>query len=80
MVQICLSDRSRCGCVEQHDGPHRASGLPGTGVYSIVRFELRPEGKATRVLLDHAGFPAGQGEHLAQGWHANYWEPLRKAL
>jgi len=50
------------------------------GVYSIVRFELRPEGKATRVLLDHAGFPEGQGEHLAKGWHTNYWEPLRKAL
>lgn len=50
------------------------------GVYSIVRFELRPEGSSTRVLLDHAGFPPGQGEHLAQGWHANYWEPLRKAL
>jgi activator of HSP90 ATPase len=50
------------------------------GVYSIVRFELRPEGKSTRVLLDHAGFPEGQGEHLAKGWHANYWEPMRKAL
>jgi activator of HSP90 ATPase len=50
------------------------------GVYSIVRFELRPEGKSTRLLLDHTGFPTGQGEHLAQGWHANYWEPLRKAL
>ncbi|HWU89175.1 MAG TPA: SRPBCC domain-containing protein [Kofleriaceae bacterium] len=50
------------------------------GIYSIVRFELRPEGTATRVLLDHAGFPDGQGEHLAKGWHANYWEPLRKVL
>lgn len=50
------------------------------GVYSIAHFELRPEGKSTRIVLDHAGFPAEQGEHLHQGWHANYWEPMRKAL
>lgn len=50
------------------------------GVYSIVRFELRPEGGTTRVVLEHTGYPEGQGEHLAKGWHANYWEPLRRAL
>src|SRR5947209_4309528 len=38
------------------------------GVYSIVRFELRPEGKSTRVILDHAAFPDGQGDHLDAGW------------
>jgi uncharacterized protein YndB with AHSA1/START domain len=53
------------------------------GHYSIVRFELRPEGadgEATRVVLDHSGFPDDQGEHLEKGWHARYWEPLRKML
>jgi activator of HSP90 ATPase len=50
------------------------------GVYSLVRFELRPEGTGTRVILDHAGFPDGQAEHLGKGWYANYWEPLRKVL
>jgi len=52
------------------------------GFYSIARFELRPENddKATRVVLDHYGFPDGQAEHLDSGWHANYWEPLRKLL
>jgi len=50
------------------------------GVYSIVRFELKSDGKKTRVVLDHAAFPEGQGEHLDKGWHANYWEPLRKLL
>jgi len=50
------------------------------GAWSIVRFELRPEGNATRVLMDHAGFPVDQGEHLDKGWYANYWEPLRKLL
>lgn len=48
------------------------------GVYSIVRFELTAEGGGTRVVLDHTGFPAEQGEHLAQGWQANYWEPLQQ--
>ena len=50
------------------------------GVYSIVRFELKPEGNATRVALEHTGFPEGQGEHLEKGWYANYWEPMKKHL
>lgn len=52
----------------------------GAGWYSIARFELTGEGGATTVVLDHTGFPSGQGEHLAAGWHANYWEPLKKYL
>jgi activator of HSP90 ATPase len=52
---------------------------PG-GEYSTVRFDLRPEGDGTRVVLDHWGFPEGQDEHLAAGWHKNYWEPLRRHL
>lgn len=54
------------------------------GVYSIARFTLQPVGSGdsitTRVVLDHSGFPDGQAEHLGAGWHANYWEPLRKLL
>lgn len=48
------------------------------GVYSMVRFELKPEGEGTRLILDHAAFPAGQAEHLGKGWHTNYLEPLAK--
>jgi len=50
------------------------------GVYSIVKFDLRDEGSATRIVFDHRGFPDGLGKHLAAGWHAHYWEPLRKLL
>jgi activator of HSP90 ATPase len=50
------------------------------GAYSIVRFELRPEGQATRVVMDHRAFPEDEREHLDKGWHANYWEPLRTLL
>jgi activator of HSP90 ATPase len=50
------------------------------GEYSTVRFELRAEGASTHIALDHWGFPEGQAEHLAAGWHENYWEPLRKHL
>ncbi|HXS64600.1 MAG TPA: SRPBCC domain-containing protein, partial [Streptosporangiaceae bacterium] len=46
------------------------------GVYSVVRFELTPEDAGTKVVLDHAGYPDGTGEHLDAGWHPNYWEPL----
>ena len=50
------------------------------GIYSIVRFELKKQGHETCLVLDHYGFPAGIREHLDAGWHANYWEPLRKHL
>jgi uncharacterized protein YndB with AHSA1/START domain len=50
------------------------------GVYSIVKFELADEGTATKLVLDHTGFPDGQAEHLAGGWKTNYWEPLEKYL
>jgi len=50
------------------------------GEYSMVRFELRPEGEGTRATLDHWGFPEGQAAHLGAGWDKNYWQPLRNYL
>lgn len=50
------------------------------GVYSIVRFELIEQGSSTKIIFDHKGFPEGQGQHLAAGWNANYWEPMQKYL
>ena len=50
------------------------------GVYSIVKFELTEQGTNTRIIFDHTGFPEGKAQHLAEGWTANYWEPLRKYL
>jgi activator of HSP90 ATPase len=50
------------------------------GVYSIVKFELVEQGANTKILFDHTGFPVGGAQHLAEGWTANYWEPLRKHL
>lgn len=50
------------------------------GVYSVVRFELQPQGAQTRVVLDHAGVPAPFQEAVGQGWQARYWGPLRKYL
>lgn len=50
------------------------------GIYSIARFELVEQGSGTKIVFDHTGFPKGDGEHLAAGWKANYWEPLEKFL
>jgi activator of HSP90 ATPase len=50
------------------------------GVYSIARFEFKDEGAGTKILFDHTSFPAGQAQHLADGWKANYWRPLEKYL
>jgi activator of HSP90 ATPase len=51
-----------------------------SGVYSLVRFELKKEGAGTRLVLDQTGIPPGHRAHLARGWHARYWRPLRKYL
>lgn len=50
------------------------------GHYSIARFVLTGQGSDTRLIFDHTGFPQGQAQHLAEGWKANYWEPLTKFL
>ncbi len=48
------------------------------GVYSIVRFELKPHNSGTLIVLDHTGFPEGDSKHLEWGWNAHYWEPMKK--
>jgi uncharacterized protein YndB with AHSA1/START domain len=50
------------------------------GIFSILRFELIGEGQGTRLVLDQAGFPEGESEHLEGGWQKMYWEPLHKYL
>ena len=50
------------------------------GVFSMVRFELKDQGPATKLVFDHIGFPTGTAEHLAAGWRGNYWEPLERFL
>ena len=50
------------------------------GVYSIVKFDLQPQGSETRLVFDHSGFPETERDHLDGGWHKMYWEPLKKYL
>ena len=50
------------------------------GAYSIATFVFSEEGGGTKIAFDHVGFPAGQAEHLAAGWHLNYWEPMKTVL
>jgi activator of HSP90 ATPase len=50
------------------------------GVYSIVKFDLADSGSETKLVLDHRGFPDGDGKSLLDGWNKNYWEPLAKYL
>jgi activator of HSP90 ATPase len=46
------------------------------GVYSIVRFTLRPEGDATRLVIDHDGIPPEWEDHIESGYPAFYESPL----
>jgi activator of HSP90 ATPase len=55
----------------------RAKAWPD-GLYSIARFELHADGRGTKLVFDHEGFPEDMKEHLATGWQANYWEHLTK--
>jgi activator of HSP90 ATPase len=48
------------------------------GAYSIVRFDLKPQGSGTHLVFDHIGFPEGLHDHLAAGWEENYWSLLKK--
>jgi activator of HSP90 ATPase len=50
------------------------------GVYSIVEFQFKPGSSGTLIALDHKGFPECEFDHLEWGWHAHYWEPLKKFL
>lgn len=55
------------------------------GHYSIVRFELQPQGSQTLLVMDHVGFPPEMRSHLNGeeadgGWYRQYWEPLKKYL
>ena len=50
------------------------------GLYSIVRFELKPHSSETTIVLDHTGFPEGDFAHLEWGWNSHYWQPLRKSF
>jgi activator of HSP90 ATPase len=48
------------------------------GVYSIARFDLKPQGSGTHLVFEHIGFPAGLKDHLSAGWQQHYWEALNR--
>jgi activator of HSP90 ATPase len=50
------------------------------GVYSLVKFELKPRGAETTIILDHTGFPEGDYDSLNAGWKPRYWDPLKKFI
>jgi activator of HSP90 ATPase len=50
------------------------------GVYSVVRFELKPHGQETLLVLDHTGFQEGKYDSLNAGWPPRYWNPMKKFL
>jgi uncharacterized protein YndB with AHSA1/START domain len=50
------------------------------GVYSIVKFELVPNGKGTKLIFDQAGYPDEAHDMLEGGWHKMYWQPMNEML
>jgi activator of HSP90 ATPase len=50
------------------------------GIYSIVNFQLGEKEGQCVLNFTHSSFPDGQEQHLAAGWHENYWSPLKQIL
>ena len=50
------------------------------GVYSIVKFELTPQGKGTKLVFDQAGYPEEAHQMLEGGWDLRYWKPMNAML
>jgi activator of HSP90 ATPase len=48
------------------------------GIYSAVRFELKPEGNGTRLVLDQDGVPEAFHEHVKTNWEGFYFAPFMK--
>ncbi|MGH2913485.1 MAG: SRPBCC domain-containing protein [Solirubrobacteraceae bacterium] len=48
------------------------------GVYSVVRFTLKPEGKATKLVIDHHGIPSEWQDHIASGYPTFYADPIAR--
>jgi len=49
-----------------------------SGLYSVARFELMAAGKGTRLVFDQGAYPLSDYASLVSGWHAHYWEPMKK--
>jgi len=52
----------------------------GQGIYSIAKFDLKPQGSGSMIAFDHTGFPEGKYDGLLSGWNGHYWGPLAKFL
>jgi activator of HSP90 ATPase len=48
------------------------------GIYSIVKFEMKPKDSGATLVLDHTCFPEGEYDSLLSGWHSHYFEGLKK--
>jgi len=60
------------GCLTSELSRRGARPIGTPGVYSIVRFDLKPQGPGALLVLDHAGFPEGDFDHLTEGWRNHY--------
>lgn len=51
------------------------------GIYSIVKFEFEAINNSETILFfDHTGFPDEHRDHLDEGWHERYWQPIKNYL
>lgn len=56
----------------------RARDFPKGAADSVLTVYFEPCEGGTRVTIQHAGLPAGQGERYREGWETHYLEPMTK--
>jgi activator of HSP90 ATPase len=47
------------------------------GVFTVLSYELAPEGDGTKLTFTQNAVPDSAYEHLNKGWEERYWKPLR---
>ena len=57
----------------------RASDWP-EGHYSIATFSLKEVAAVTHLTFTQTEVPEDQYESVRQGWHDNYWQPMKRYL
>jgi uncharacterized protein YndB with AHSA1/START domain len=48
------------------------------GIYSVIKFELTPQGSGTHLVFDQVGYPRKWHDVLSGGWKSHYWDPMIK--
>lgn len=56
----------------------RTTEFPDDAPFSKLTLTFAAEGEGTKLTIEHADIPTGQGEAYLEGWKEYYFEPMKK--